>query len=371
MACSFAACHDRFVLYEENHSLTSVDSASADDDVVIDADRLSQVIRETLIASGAVPAEAAIQADLLVEGDLRGQHSHGVRRLPVLLARLRNGLVTSGLEPERRWLTESVLRVDGQRGFGPVVGFAAVDAVIERAKTTGVALAAVNNSNHIGMLAPYIERMADAGHIGIALTTSEALVHPWGGATAMVGTNPIGIAVPTVNEPLVLDMSTASVSMGKVLDYAAKAQPIPLGWAVDEFGEPTTDAEAATRGAVSPFGGPKGYALGIALEVLVATLSESALGTDVRGTLDIEEVCSKGDVFVSISLERLGLTGILPRLTAYFDDVRASPRSGVEPLTIPGDRARELRAIRLEDGIPLHRDVWARTLELHQEADDD
>ena len=115
-------------------------------------------------------------------------------------------------------------------------------------------LAAVRGANHLGILAPYAEAVADQGMIGIALTTSEALVHPSGGRTAMIGTNPVAIAVPARPDPLVLDMATGEVSMGRILRHAELGEPIPPGWAVDAAGEPTTDAAAAAAGAISPFG---------------------------------------------------------------------------------------------------------------------
>lgn len=347
--------------------MTSI-NVSVNEDVIVDARRLNDVIIETLLAAGAIRDDAVLQARTLVEGDLRGQHSHGVRRLPTLVARLRKGLIVSGAAPGHTWVTDSVLRIDGKRGFGPAVASSAVDSIIARANTTGIALATVGNSNHVGMLAPYIEKIAHAGQIGIALSTSEALVHPWGGVRAMVGTNPIGIAVPTPGHPLVLDMSTASVSMGKILDHAAKSIPIPIGWAVDELGTPTTDAKAASTGAISPFGGAKGYALGLALEAMVAVLTMSAFGTDVKGTLDSTDVSSKGDVFAAISLERLGLTASLPALNEYFDQVRASGPDPEAPISIPGDRARSTKESRLVNGIPLHPDTWKCTIKLLEEV---
>lgn len=334
--------------------------------VIVEASRLREVVTSVLECEGATTDDATTQAELLVEGDLRGHHSHGVRRLSVLVGRLRNGLVRSGEGPVHRWRTDAVLDVDGRSGFGPVVARSAIDAITERARTAGVAVATVRNANHIGMLAPYVEQIAGTGQIGIALTTSEALVHPWGGARPMIGTNPIGIGVPTSGSPLVLDMSTAAVSMGKVLDHAAQARPLPLGWAVDGSGAPTADAQAATRGAVSPFGGPKGYALGLALEVLVATLTGTALGTRVRGTLDIEYECTKGDVFVALSVERLGLVHMLPAVDRYLDEVRGSDSDPHIRIDVPGDRARRTRADRLRSGIPLPPDVWAGVLALKE-----
>jgi LDH2 family malate/lactate/ureidoglycolate dehydrogenase len=222
-------------------------------------------------------------------------------------------------------------------------------------------MAAISNSSHIGMLAPYVESIARRGQVAVLLTTSEALVHAWGGRGASVGTNPIGIGVPTMGEPLVLDMSTASVSMGKILDYAATSRPLQPGWAVDALGRPTNDAVAAAEGgALSPFGGPKGYALGIALEALVGTLTATAFGTEVLGTLDTEFPATKGDLLISVSLERLGLAAMLPALTHYLNQVRDSGVAG--PVDVPGDRARRTRDGRATDGVPIDDDVWALAL---------
>lgn len=337
-------------------------AADAVSTVVMSSDEVRGVIAEALVRHGATEADAGLQADTLVEGELRGHASHGIRRLPVLVGRLRAGLAVSGVEPELSWRTDSALVVDGRRTLGPVAAHRALDAILERAHETGVAMASIRNSGHVGMLAPYLERIAATGAAGVALTTSEALVHPWGGSTALVGTNPIGIGIPTLGEPFILDMSTSQVSMGKVLDYAARGEEIPLGWAVDEEGTPTTDAAAGSRGALSPFGGAKGYALGLAFEALVGVLAGSQYGRDVHGTLDVEHPPSKGDLFVVFSLDTLGSTASLGGLTSYLDAVRAS--GGAGPVTIPGDRARAERAARLAEGIPLDAALWDRALAL-------
>ncbi len=339
-------------------------------DVMVSAEELTDVITRVLVQEGATAEDARHQAAILVEADLRAQHSHGVQRLPVLVGRLRAGLIRSGYEVVTEWAGSALLRVDGGRGFGPAVARHALSAITQRAVSTGVALAAIRNSNHVGMLAPYVESIAHGGQIGLAFTTSEALVHPWGGARALVGTNPIGIAVPTGDVPLVLDMSTAAVSMGKVLSHLAEGEPIPPGWAVDVAGVPTTDAEAATRGALSPFGGAKGYALGLALEAMIGVLTSTAFGTDVKGTLDTEHVATKGDVFVAISPESVDLPAIQDRLTGYLDELRASGGSE-RPVTVPGDRARTVRQERLDGGIPLPAHAWRRAVELLRGGSDD
>ena len=181
------------------------------------------------------------------------------------------------------WTARSFLSVDGNRGLGPVVAMAALETDHARAPAkTARAIAAIRNANHLGALAYYAEHVASLGLTCIALTISEALVHPWGGRKALVGTNPIAIGVPADPTPLVMDMATGLVSMGKIHDHANRHEPIPPNWALDENGDPTTDAVAAKKGAIAPFGGAKGYALGLAFEVLVASLASSAIGTAVK-----------------------------------------------------------------------------------------
>ena len=330
--------------------------------VVVSPEEERAVIADALVRHGATPSDARLQAATLVEGDLRGHPSHGIRRLPVLVERLRNGVSVSGVEPGLEWRTDAALAVDGRRGLGPVVAHRALDLLLDRVATTGLAVASIRDAGHVGMLSPYLERITATGNAGLMLSISEALVHPWGGSTAMVGTNPLGVGIPTLGEPFILDMSTSQVSMGKIHDYAARGEPIPSGWAVDEHGTPTTDAAAAARGAVSPFGGAKGYALGLAFEALVGVLAGSAFGRDVHGTLDVDHAPTKGDLLLVFSLERLGATGSLAGLTSYFDAVRDS--GGATPVAIPGDRARAERAARATAGIPLDAAVWERALAL-------
>ncbi|MBB5791245.1 Ldh family oxidoreductase [Jiangella mangrovi] len=333
----------------------------------VGAAELRAAVHAALTAAGAVPDEAAVQAEQLVEGDLRGHPSHGVRRLPVLVTRLRAGLIVSGAGVGCEWRTPGLAVVDGRRGFGPVVARHAAGLAVERAATQGVAVAAVRGSGHVGMLAPYLETMVDGDCVALVLTISEALVHPWGGARAMVGTNPVGIGVPTGGDPLILDMSTGAVSMGRILDHAAREEAIPLGWAIDAAGAPTTDATAAAGGAISPFGGPKGYALGVALETLVAALTGSALGAAVTGTLDTEHPSTKGDVFVAFSVDAMGLAPRLAGIAGYLDDVRASGDGA--PVTVPGDRARATRERHLRDGVPVDAAVWRQVRELAEETE--
>ncbi len=334
-----------------------------------DAERIRETLQAVLAAHGVPDAFARTQADLLLEAQMRGYASHGLLRLPRIVERIVNGVSSPTASGVHEWVSDCFLRVDGERGLGPVVALAALRTLIERARRSGIAIGAIRNSNHIGMLAWYGDYIAREGLITIAATTSEALVHPWGGSRALIGTNPLCIAVPATPEPLVLDMATSLVSMGKIHDHANRGTAIPEGWALDADGNPTTDPTAAKAGAIAPFGGAKGYALGLALEVLVTSLAGAAIGTAVTGTLDSNTVCNKGDVFIVISPPRSA--SIAAAIHAYLDEIRASaaPGSG-RPVNVPGDRSREARARSIAEGVEVDNALWQQILALLPSSSD-
>ncbi len=263
--------------------------------------------------------------------------------------------VTKG---RHEWTAPGFLRVDGEQGLGPVVAQSAIDALMERAAIQGVAVGAVANANHIGMLGFYADRVATAGKCLIAFSTSEALVHPWGGRRAMIGTNPIAIGMPTGEGIFMMDTATSIISMGEVHDHANRGVALPPGMAIDAEGNPTTDAAAARSGAISPFGGAKGYALGLAFELLLTALAGAAIGREVKGTLDSTEPCNKADLFIVIDQYLSPVAGFLDLLRAE------APAEGVESVRIPGERGRALAAQALLDGINVADVIWSRLQEL-------
>ena len=214
---------------------------------------VERVALAALRGAGVGEAHARIQCDLLLEAELRGVPSHGLLRLPRLAKRIANGVLNPDARGKHEWRGPAFLHVDGERGLGPVIARYALDAIIPKARQYGVAIAGIANNNHIAMLAWYAQAVAEQGLVCVALTTSEALVHPWGGRRAMIGTNPIAIGVPTADEPFVIDTATGVVSMGKIHDHAHRGVPLQPGWALDAAGEPTTDPVAAPARAVSSF----------------------------------------------------------------------------------------------------------------------
>jgi LDH2 family malate/lactate/ureidoglycolate dehydrogenase len=325
--------------------------------MLVPVEKLRALAEGILTDNGVPPEHAKIQAGLFIDAQMRGIPSHGLLRLRRVIERIRVGLSVPGATGKQTWSSRNFLSVDGERGLGPVVVQAALDAIMPRAREDGIAIAAINNCNHLGALAYYAEQVAEQGLTIIGLTISEALVHPWGGRKAMIGTNPIAIGVPADPHPMVLDMATGLVSMGKIHDHANRGAPIPEGWALDENGDPTTDAVAAKKGAIAPFGGPKGYALGLAFEVLVASLALSGIGTHVKGTLDSVEVSNKGDLFIVIAPQHAAAAKAI--VTAYLDDIRnAAPADPGRPVVVPGDRARATREKSWEQGVFLDDGLW-------------
>ncbi len=325
---------------------------------------VDEVLRKghAALRNAGVPEEHAhIQLSLLLEAELRGVPSHGLLRLPRVIQRISNGVCNPHTTGRGTWAHPSFYQVDGDNGLGPVVAVEALARISARARDTGVAVAAVRDCDHLGMLAWYAERVARQGQVLIALTISEALVHPWGGSRAMLGTNPIAVGIPAEPEPFVFDMATGLVSMGKIHDHANRGVPIPEGWAMDINGQPTTDAEAAKHGAIAPFGGPKGYGLGLAFELLVAALTGSAIGREVVGTLDTEHRCNKGDLFIILA----PATGAARMVGHFMDTLRASPSVDPRhPVRVPGDRAGRARAHNLKAGVELAAEVWAQIEEM-------
>lgn len=315
-------------------------------------ERLRHLATALLEGRGVPSDNASLQADVLLEAELRGPPSHGLQRLPLILSRLDKGISDAKACGTGTWSRRSFLSVDGECGLGPVVVMHAMHTMRSVLSKTGIAVAAIHNANHIGMLAYYAEAVAREGLIGIVMSTSEALVHPFGGTQAMLGTNPIAIGIPCGERPFVLDLATSVVSMGKIHNHAMRGMPIPSGWAVDAAGRPTTDPQAAKAGAIAPFGGAKGYGLGLAIELLVAALAGSDLAPDVHGTLDDTHLATKGDLLILI--DAAAGDGSVQSLATYLDRLRLSrPTNPANPVAIPGDGARQRRAETENTGIEL------------------
>jgi LDH2 family malate/lactate/ureidoglycolate dehydrogenase len=328
--------------------------------VTVSRKQQMDTIVAVLCGLGANEEEAFIQADVWTEADLRGIHSHGVQRLPVMATRIQKGLMKVNVKPERTWTADAVLNVDGKDGFGTAICETSLKELTPAARKHGLAALTVRNAAHIGMVGYYAERRALEGLVCIAFTTTEALVHPFGGAEALVGTNPIAIGIPGDPRPFLLDMATSVSAMGRIIALKHRGEKVPEGWAVDKNGTPTTDPDAALAGSLSPAGGPKGYGLGISIEMLAGLLPGMPTGREVLGTLDTEYPCTVGDLFIVMDPKAFpGGEMLAAGVKKYLEELRASkPGTGFKQVMVPGDPEHRLREERLVNGIPHPEEVW-------------
>lgn len=317
---------------------------------LVRADDLRVSVQAIFEANGLPTADAAVVAETLVEADLRNVRSHGVMRVPVYLRGLAGGSIVA--QPSIQTVQDSgaVAVLDAGHGMGQVGAHAAMQLAIERAKGVGVGAVGLRASNHCGALAYYAMMALPAGCIGLAITNAGINMAPTGGRDRLVGNNPLAIAVPTRRDwPMVLDMAT-SVAAGGKLDMAIiRNEAIPLGWALDKDGSPTTDAKAARDGgSLLPVGGPKGYGLSVMLDVLAGVLAGARFGAGLG-------MAGSGQFFLAIDVERfMPLTEFNDRMDALIDQLHGSALApGAGRIFVSGEIEAAARSQRLAEGIPI------------------
>jgi (2R)-3-sulfolactate dehydrogenase (NADP+) len=240
---------------------------------------LTTLATRALQRAGANDAMAAATARALVAADAQGLASHGVARVAQYATHLRNGRADGMATPSIIRSKGAALLVDARHGLAFPACELAVAGAIERAAALGVAFAGVTNSHHFGVAALHLAPVAAAGMVGLAFGNSPAAMPPAGGKRPLFGTNPIAAVFPRASgAPLTIDLSLSEVARGKVMMAAKRGEPIPLGWALDRDGVPTTDAQAALTGSMLPMGGAKGAMLALVVELLVCALTGAALG---------------------------------------------------------------------------------------------
>jgi LDH2 family malate/lactate/ureidoglycolate dehydrogenase len=316
---------------------------------LIAADDLRRRVARILAAVGVPDADATIAATHLVEADLRGVHSHGTIRVPTYVRELRSGATNP--RPVVRLVIDhgAQVTVDGDNGLGMVVAHRANDVAIARGKEHGMAAIAIRGSNHCGTMAYYTTRAVADGLIAIATTNAGINMTPSGSSEKLVGNNPISIAVPSRRPwPLVLDMATSLVAGGKLDVARARGEAIPLGWARDADGNPTTDPALGRAGSLEPVGGPKGYGLAVMLDILAGVLSGGRFGSGLGAP-------GSAQFLLVLDVRRfMGLDAFFERIDALVDQLHGGARlPGVDRIIVAGELEYELQIARERDGIPL------------------
>ncbi len=237
----------------------------------IRADTLFERTVELLTAEGLEFQDAQGIADHLVSAELWHRPTHGVSvRLPKILEEVRNGF--GARRPEVSHDEGSTVVIEGHDGFGFLSGARAAGLLVERAHRHRIAAVAVRNSGHTGLMAYYLRIVAREGVAGMAFAHCMPLMAPHNASTVFFGTNPIGFGFPADPNPVIVDLATSKITNGEVARCAQRGETLQEGCAVDGEGNPTVDPEAAKQGALLPFGGHKGSAVALAVQLLAGPL---------------------------------------------------------------------------------------------------
>jgi LDH2 family malate/lactate/ureidoglycolate dehydrogenase len=308
----------------------------------VPVEALQRFVEEALSAAGADRREAPVIASALIWSDLIGRGNHGVWRLPAYLKRLQRGLIVSPCEPASTRPAPAVVLVDGRGGFGHYVGHVAMTRAIEVAAEQGIGVAAVRDSNHFGVGAYFVELACARHMIGLATSNSVPKVAPWGGAQAMLGTNPFAFGAPRANgRSILVDFATAASAGSAIIKARETGEAIPDGIAIDEQGHFINDPRRIGEGALLPFGGAKGFGLGLFVEILSAVITGAAMSHGVASMFENwERRGGNGHLFIAVDLAAL-----LP-LESYYERIEglcagitgARRQAGVEEILMPGER---------------------------------
>ena len=270
----------------------------------IGCDSLRVFITELFTAGGMRPMEAEWFAESIVQANLWGIDSHGVIRVPTYFERILNNAIKRNADIKTIRRVAAVTLIDGDGAAGAVAGRIAMEQAIQDARSHGVGVAGVTNSNHFGAAALYSQLAVRQGMIGISMTNVMPLIAAPGAKAAVAGNNPFSIAVPTYSDfPFVLDMSLSVVAGGKLRLAMAKGEKIPYGWGVDVDGKPTDDPKKALEGFLLPIGGYKGLGLAYAVDILCGVITGGAFADQMRSMYHDPDVPSlTGHMMIAMDL---------------------------------------------------------------------
>jgi (2R)-3-sulfolactate dehydrogenase (NADP+) len=329
---------------------------SEQNEVNVSAGALRDLTSAALLAAGATVACAHATAKALVYADVRGLSSHGVARLPMYLAQLRNARVDAAAVPRIVRDKGAAFLVDAADGLAFEACELAIATGIERARTFGTAAASITRSHHFGAAAYHLEAVAEAGLVGLAFSNAPGAMPAWGGSRPLFGTNPVAAVFPRANAaPLLIDLSLSQVARGKIMVAARDGKPIPEGWATTADGQPTTNPRAALEGMMLPFGGAKGAMLALMVELLCAALSGAQFGAEAGSFLTEAGPRSRvGHLFWLLDPDALaGTRAYRERVETLIELMLADPE-----VRLPGYRRHDLASASETTGITLSRGLF-------------
>ncbi|KFX90837.1 hypothetical protein V490_06249 [Pseudogymnoascus sp. VKM F-3557] len=312
----------------------------------------------SILEKYGVPLDrAALVADSLVLADLRGVDTHGINRLGGYIERIKHHVLDPNPTLTFVMKTPVMAHLDAQNTFGFVAGSMAIDRGIEIASTFGIGIVAVKNSNHYGMAATYLVRAINAGFAAFAFTNASRSMPPWGAKEPLFGTSPFAVGIPGGKEgDFLLDMSPSVAARGKIRKAARRGEKIPEGYALDEEGRPTTDAEAALRGVVLPIGGPKGSGLAMMMDLFGGLMSGASFAGGVNDQYkNMDEPQGVGHWFMVFKPDMFldSKEEFISRMDTLMTKVRGCEKAaGVDRIYTSGEIERGVEEKRRAEGIP-------------------
>ncbi|KIL51916.1 hypothetical protein KP78_02860 [Jeotgalibacillus soli] len=334
-------------------------------EVTVAREELADLVVNKLTKAGLKEDHAEVVADVLVHADLRGVSSHGVLRTEHYVKRLNEG----GLNPDASFSVKETgpcsAIFDGNDGMGHVIAKEAMDYAIKLAEKNGIGMIGVVNSSHCGALSYFVQQAAEKNMIGMALTHTDKVVVPFGGAKSYFGTNPIAFGFPAKeNKPVILDMATSNVAFGKVLHAREAGKDVPADWGVDENGKQTTDPNQVA--ALLPFAGPKGYGLAMVVDILSGILTGSAFGPNITAMYgDYDKKRKLGHFVCAVNPAMFtDPTGFLENMDNMINELHeAQPAEGFSKVMVPGEPEQLREEERRVNGVPITKSIYQYLIE--------
>jgi len=314
-----------------------------------------------LVKANTARVNAMAVADAVVAAEADGIPSHGASRVPFYADQALSGKVNGQAQPELVASTDALVVIDAHSGFAFPAIRMAIEHGLTRADRAGVAAVAVRHSHHAGVGGYHVEHAANEGYIALGLTNTPAAIAPWGGCVGTFGTNPIAFASPRFNQPpLVVDLSLSRVARGKIMQAQQNKAELPLGWARDANGNPTSDPAAALKGTMEPLGDAKGAALALIVEILCAAVTGSNFAFEASSFFDAHGAPPHvGQFFILLKPERFAVDDFERRVEHLLAHILAQ-----ESARLPGDRRLKHRRVARRNGIvipdSLHRELVRR-----------
>ena len=304
------------------------------------------------------PEEIAFRwAELLTKTSMLGFDSHGIRMLERYVNHIEGGGIETAAKPEIVVENQQCISMDAKGGLGHISADIATSIAIEKAKKGGISCVAVKNANHVGACGLYVRAAALKDCIGIFTTVSRAAMAPWGGKIPLLGSNPIAVSAPVMdNAPFLFDVASSVVSMGKITAAKDRNTEIPDSWALDREGKPTTNPSEAIKGSLLPIAGHKGYGLAMVVEILSVFLSGSLPSFQVESWLQQTEKASNASfTLIVIDIAALGDVNLFKKhMKVWVDLLTGSDvRDGFKKIYYPGQIEEENYEYRQKNGIPL------------------